>query len=54
MTMDTTKYSCKAAEFYSLTPEGKDYISFMENSTKETNMDLLKDIRNQNPEEHIF
>lgn len=54
MAMDTNKYSCKAAGFYSLTPEGKDYITFMENSTKETIMDLLKDIRNQNPEEQIF
>lgn len=51
---DTNRYSCKAAGFYSLTPEGKDYITFMENSTKETIMDLLKDIRKQNPNKIIF
>ena len=54
MAMDTNRYPCKAAGFYSLTPEGKDYITFMENSKKETIMDLLKDIRKQNPEELIF
>ena len=48
------RYSCKAAGFYSLTPEGKDYITFMENSTKETIMNLFKDIRKQNPKEIIF
>ena len=54
MLMDTNKYKCKAAGFYSLTPEGNDYITFMENSKKETIMDLLIDIREQNPEEVIF
>ena len=54
MAMDTNRYSCKAAGFYSLTPEGKDYITFMENTKKETIMDLLKEIRKQNPEELIF
>ena len=54
MAMDTNKYSCKAAGFYSLTPEGKDYITFMENSKKETIMNLFKEIRKQNPEEIIF
>ena len=54
MATDTNKYSCKAAGFYSLTPEGKDYITFMENSKKETIMDLLKDIREQNPTKIIF
>ena len=54
MATDTNKYSCKAAGFYSLTPEGKDYITFMENSKKETLMDLLKDIREQNPTKIIF
>lgn len=34
MAMDTNRYDCKAAGFYSLTPEGKDYITFMENSKK--------------------
>lgn len=54
MKMDTNRYPCKAAGFYSLTPEGKDYISFMKNATKETIIDLLKDIREQNPNEIIF
>ena len=54
MEMDTNRYPCKAAGFYSLTPEGKDYITFMENSTKETIMDILKDIRKRNTDEIIF
>lgn len=54
ISMDTNRYDCKAAGFYSLTPEGKDYITFMENSKKETIIDLLKEIRKQNPEEIIF
>ena len=54
LTTDTNRYSCKAAGFYSLTPEGKDYITFMENSTKETIMNLFKDIRKQNLKEIIF
>ena len=52
--MDTNKYKCKAEGFYSLTPEGKNYITFMENSKKETIMDLLRDLREQNPNEIIF
>lgn len=51
---DTNRYPCKAAGFYSLTPEGKDYITFMENSTKETIMQILKEISKQNPEKIIF
>lgn len=54
MSMDTNRYHCKTAGFYSLTPEGEDYISFMENSTKESIMDLFKEIREQNREELIF
>ena len=54
MVMDTNKYLCKAAGFYSLTPEGKDYITFMENSKKETIMDLLKELRKRHPDEIIF
>ena len=54
MNMDTNKYPCKAAGFYSLTPEGKDYITFMENATKETIMQILKEIREQNSDEIIF
>ena len=54
MKMDTNRYNCKAAGFYSLTPEGKDYITFMENSKKETIMDILKDLRKRNPDEIIF
>ena len=37
MDMDTNKYVCKAAGFYSLTPEGNDFITFMENSKKRNN-----------------
>ena len=54
MEMDTNRYPCKAAGFYSLTPEGDDYITFMENSKKETIMDLLKELRKRNPDEIIF
>ena len=44
----------QSSRFLFTNSEGKDYITFMENSTKETIMDLLKDIRKQNPEEIIF
>ena len=54
MGMDTNRYHCKAAGFCSLTPEGDDYITFMKNSTKETIMDLLIDLRKRNPDEIIF
>ena len=54
MKMDTNRYHCKAAGFYSLTPEGDDYITFMKNSTKETIIDLLIDLRKRNPDEIIF
>lgn len=54
MAMDTNRYPCKAAGFYSLTPEGKDFITFMENSKKETIMDLLKELRKRHPDEIIF
>ena len=52
--MDTNKYICKAAGFYSLTPEGNDYITFMENSKKETIVELLKEIQKLNPDSKIF
>ena len=52
--MDTNKYTCKAGGFYSLTPEGNDYITFMENSKKETIAELLKEIKEQNPDSIIF
>ena len=54
MKMDTNKYICKAAGFYSLTPEGNDYITFMENSKKETIVELLKEIKNVNQDSIIF
>ena len=54
MEMDTNKYTCKAGGFYSLTPEGNDYITFMENSKKETIAKLLKEIKEQNPDSIIF
>lgn len=54
MEMDTNKYVCKAAGFYSLTPEGNDYLTFMENSKKETISDLLKEIKELNPDSIIF
>lgn len=41
----SNRYSYKVAGFYSLTPEGKEYITFMDDSTKETIINLLKDIR---------
>ena len=46
---DSTTYSCKSAGFYSLTPEGNDYITLMEDSTKETIVSCLEQIREQNP-----
>ena len=54
MDMDTNKYVCKAAGFYSLTPEGNDFITFMENSKKETIADTLKEFKKQNPDSIIF
>jgi len=52
--MDTNKYVCKAAGFYSLTPEGNDFITFMENSKKETIAEILKELKKQNPDSIIF
>lgn len=54
MDMDTNKYVCKAGGFYSLTPEGNDYITFMKNSKKETIAELLKEIKTLNPDAIIF
>ena len=54
METDTNKYICKAAGFYSLTPEGNDYITFMENSKKETIAEILKEIKELNPNSIIF
>ena len=54
MEMDTNKYTCKAAGFYSLTPEGNDYLEFMENSRKETIANLMKSIKRENPNAIIF
>ena len=54
MEMDTNKYVCKAAGFYSLTPEGNDYITFMENSKKETIVEILKEFITVNPDSIIF
>lgn len=54
MAVDSTKYHCKGGGFYSLTPEGNDYFVFMENSRKETIVELLKEIRNENPDSIIF
>ena len=53
MEMDTNKYTCKAGGFYSLTPEGNDYITFMENSKKETIAKLLKEIWGYSPDDDI-
>ena len=46
MEMDTNKYVCKAAGFYSLTPEDNDYITFMENSKKRNHCRNSKRIYN--------
>jgi len=54
MKMDTNRYTCKAAGFFSLTPEGKDYITFFENSKKETIGEVLKEIRIENDDAIIF
>lgn len=54
MEMDTNKYACKAAGFYSLTPEGNDYLEFLENSKKETIADLMRAIKRENPDAIIF
>ena len=54
MEIDSTIYSCKMAGFYSLTPEGNDLINLMENATKETIADCLKQLREKNPEGTIM
>ena len=54
MKMDTNRYKCKAAGFYSLTPEGNDYITFIENSKKETIGEVLKEIKIENDDAIIF
>ncbi len=41
MEMDTNRYACKATGFYSLTPEGNDYLEFMENSKKKKQLPSL-------------
>lgn len=52
--MDTNRYTCKAAGFFSLTPEGNDYITFLENSKKETIAEVLKEIKIENDDAIIF
>ena len=54
MENDSTIYSCKMAGFYSLTPEGNDHITLMENATKETIVDCLKQLIEKNSEAIIF
>lgn len=51
---DSTRYSCKAGGFYSLTPEGNDHLLFMENSKKETIVTCLEEIKHKNPNATIF
>ena len=51
---DSTIYSCKMAGFHSLTPEGNDHITLMENATKETIVDCLNQLREKNPEGTIL
>ena len=50
MLIDSTKYFCKAAGFYSLTPDGKDHLIFQENAKKETIAEILKEMRIVDPE----
>lgn len=42
------------AGFHSLTPEGNDHITMMEDATKETIADCLKELREKNPEGTIL
>lgn len=49
MAKNTTKYSCKVAGSYSLTPNGVNDLFFMENSKKETIVECLKSLREKNP-----
>lgn len=51
---DSTIYSCKMAGFHSLTPEGNDHITLMEDATKETIAECLKELREKNPEGTIM
>ena len=48
--VDTDIYGCKAAGFYSLTPDGTDYVTFQENAKKETIGEILKEIRKIDPD----
>ena len=47
---DSTLFKCKAAGFYSLTPEGNDLLRFMENLKTESIIECLEEIREHNPE----
>ena len=47
---DSTLFRCKAGGFYSLTPEGKDLLRFMENLKAQSVMECFEEIRKQNPE----
>lgn len=48
--LDSTLFKCKSAGFYSLTPEGKDLLTFMENLTAKSVINCFEEIRKQNPE----
>ncbi|MDR2624529.1 MAG: transposase [Methanobrevibacter sp.] len=45
---DTNKYKCKCAGSYSFTSDGKDDIVFLENSKKESIVEVLKNLRKKN------
>ena len=48
--VDTDRYGCKAAGFFSLTPDGTDYVTFQENAKKETIGEILKEMRKIDPD----
>ena len=43
--VDTDRYGCKAAGFFSLTSDGTDYVTFQENAKEETIGKILKEMR---------
>ena len=49
MAKNSSRYSCKVAGSYSLTPNGVDDLYFMENSNKYTIIECFESLRRRNP-----
>jgi len=54
MIKDTGKHKVNVAGSYSLTSDGKDDLVFLENSKKETIVEVMKSLRKKNPKGNIL